>query len=175
LEYSLLERTIEGELIPAALEFGLGITPWSPLKSGMLTGKYTRENHAESNPRRAGFITRAFNEDAFRVVDVLKDVATQTGTTPARAALAWAGSQPGVTSLIIGARTVEQLDDNLGALNVTLSPEQNAVLEEASRPKLNFPYEFVRNSAGFGHGGATVNGVTAPLNPLSPKNDAERY
>jgi aryl-alcohol dehydrogenase-like predicted oxidoreductase len=175
LEYSLLERTIEGELVPAALEFGLGITPWSPLKSGMLTGKYSRETAAASNPVRGAFVTRAFHDDAFRVVDVLKKVADQLGTTPARAALAWVQSQPGVTSTIIGARTVEQLLDNVGALDVQLAPEHSQALEEVSRPKLNFPYDFVRNAAGFGYSGANVNGVAAPVNPLSPVNDAERY
>ena len=175
LEYSLLERTIEGELLPAAAELGLGITPWSPLMSGMLTGKYTRENAASSNPSRGGFLTRAFKEEAFRVVDVLKDVANQLGTTPARVALAWVQSQPGITSTIIGARTADQLLDNVGALDVRLSPEQTAALEEVSRPKLNFPFDFVRNAAGFGYSGATINGMAAPVNPLSPKTDAERY
>ncbi len=175
LEYSLLERTIEGELVPAALEFGLGITPWSPLMSGMLTGKYTRENAATARPTRGAFVSRAFTEESFRVVDVLLDVANQLDTTPARAALAWVQSQPGVASTIIGARTVEQLDDNLGGLDVHLAPEHLKALEEVSRPKLNFPYDFVRNAAGFGYSGATVNGVTAPLNPLSPASDAERY
>ncbi len=80
-----------------------------------------------------------------------------------------------MASTIIGARTVEQLDDNLGGLDVRLAPEHLKALEEVSRPKLNFPYEFVRNAAGFGYSGATVNGVTAPLNPLSPTSDAERY
>jgi aryl-alcohol dehydrogenase-like predicted oxidoreductase len=141
----------------------------------MLTGKYTRANHAESNPRRGGFVTRAFTEESFRVVDVLIRVADQLGTTPARAALAWVRSQPGVASTIIGARTAEQLDDNLGALEVQLAPEQAKALEEVSRPKLNFPFDFVQNSSGFGHSGAIVNGVEAPVNPLSPKNDSERY
>jgi aryl-alcohol dehydrogenase-like predicted oxidoreductase len=175
LEYSLLERTIEGELVPAALELGLGITPWSPLRSGMLTGKYTRANHAESNPRRGGFVTRAFTEESFRVVDVLTGVANQLGTTPARVALAWVNARPGVGSTIIGARTVEQLEDNLGALEIQLSPEHLKALEEVSRPKLNFPFDFVQNSSPFGHSGAVVNGVEAPVNPLSPKNDSERY
>jgi aryl-alcohol dehydrogenase-like predicted oxidoreductase len=175
LEYSLLERTIEGELVPAALEFGLGITPWSPLMSGMLTGKYTRENAAFAKPTRGAFVSRAFTEEAFRVVDVLLAVAKQLGTTPARVALAWVQSQPGVVSTIIGARTVEQLDDNLGGLDVHLAPEHLKALEDVSRPKLNFPYDFVRNAGGFGYSGATVNGLTAPVNPLSPASDAERY
>ncbi len=175
LEYSLLERTIEGELIPAASELGLGITPWSPLMSGMLTGKYTRENVTSAKPSRGVFITRAFTEEGFRVVDVLLDVAKQLGTTPARVALAWVQSRPGVVSTIIGARTVEQLEDNLGALEIQLSEGQAKALEEVSQPKLNFPYDFIRNAAGFGYSGATVNGVAAPVNPLSPANDDERY
>jgi aryl-alcohol dehydrogenase-like predicted oxidoreductase len=175
LEYSLLERTIEGELVPAAAELGLGITPWSPLRSGMLTGKYTRENAATSNPARGTFVTRAFSEDAFRVIDVLKDVARQLGTSPARVALAWAQSQPGITSTIIGARTVDHLEDNLGALSIRIPAEHAKALDEASKPKLNFPYDFVRNAAGFGYSGATVDGLAAPVNPLSPTSDAERY
>jgi aryl-alcohol dehydrogenase-like predicted oxidoreductase len=141
----------------------------------MLTGKYTRANHAESKPSRGFFLAQAFTEPAFRVVDVLTGVAEQLGTTPARVALAWLRSRPGVASTIIGARTVEQLEDNLGALEIQLSPEHIQALEEVSRPKLNFPFDFVQNSSGFGHSGAVVNGVEAPVNPLSPKNDSERY
>jgi aryl-alcohol dehydrogenase-like predicted oxidoreductase len=167
LEYSLLERTIEGELIPAALEFGLGVTPWSPLKSGMLTGKYTRESAGAAKPTRGTFVTSSFNDAAFRVVDVLKTVATEAGTTPARAALAWVRQRPGIASTIIGARTIEQLDDNLGALETKLTPQQIKTLDEASQPKLNFPYDFVRNMGGFGYTGTTIDGFTTPANPLS--------
>jgi diketogulonate reductase-like aldo/keto reductase len=109
------------------------------------------------------------------VVDVLIGVAKKLGTTPARVALAWVQAQAGVASTIIGARTVEQLDDNLGGLDVHLETEHMKALDEVSKPKLNFPYDFVRNALGFGYGGATVNGVTAPANPLSPTSDAERY
>jgi aryl-alcohol dehydrogenase-like predicted oxidoreductase len=175
LEYSLLERTIEGELIPAALEFGLGVTPWSPLRSGVLTGKYTRESAATATPGRGVFVTRAFSEDAFRVIDVLKAVATEAATTPARVALAWVLQRPGVTSPIIGARTIEQLEDNLGALETKLTPEQIAKLDEVSQPKLNFPHDFLRNVGGFGYNGSTIDGITAPPNPLSPQNDQQRY
>src|SRR5580692_12622466 len=91
LEYSLLERTIEGDLIPAALEFGLGVTPWSPLKGGMLTGKYTRESVKTVTPGRGAWVWRAFTEDAFKVLDVLTSVTQEAGTTVARAALAWVG------------------------------------------------------------------------------------
>ena len=175
LEYSLLERTIEGELIPAALELGLGVTPWSPLRSGVLTGKYTRESAATATPGRGFFVTRAFNDEAFRVVDVLKAVAAEAGTTPARAALAWVQQRPGISSTIIGARTIDQLEDNLGALETKLTPGQISKLDEASQPKLNFPHEFIRNIGGFGYNGSTINGVAAPVNPMSPQDDQERY
>lgn len=175
LEYSLLERTIEGELIPAALEFGLGVTPWSPLKSGMLTGKYKLESAGAATPARGNFVTRAFSDEAFRVVDVLRTVASEAASTPARVALAWVMQRPGVASTIIGARTMEQLDDNLGALETKLTPEQTKTLDEASQPKLNFPYDFIRNIGGFGYNGSTIDGVTAPANPLAPQNDEERY
>ncbi len=84
LEYSLLERTIEGELIPAALELGLGVTPWSPLKGGMLTGKYTRESVKTVTPGRGAWVSRAFNEQAFKVLDVLTTIANEAGTTGKR-------------------------------------------------------------------------------------------
>jgi aryl-alcohol dehydrogenase-like predicted oxidoreductase len=175
LEYSLLERTIEGELIPAAEELGVGITPWSPLKAGMLTGKYTRENRDTAKPNRAAMVERAFTDEAFRVVDVLVKVAKELDTTPARVALAWVQEQSGVASTIIGARTVQQLDDNVGALEVGLSKEHSSALDDVSRPKLNFPYDFIRGSPAFSFGGTTVNGITAPAIPTFPKNDAERY
>ena len=78
-------------------------------------------------------------------------------------------------STIIGARTLEQLEDNLAALDVGLSPEQARALDEVSRPSLNFPHDFVGNAGPFGHGGSTINGVTAAASPLAPTSDAERY
>jgi aryl-alcohol dehydrogenase-like predicted oxidoreductase len=171
----LLERTIEGELIQAAHELGLGVTPWSPLKAGMFTGKYTRESVKTATPGRGAWVARAFNEQAFTVVDVLTKVAQEAGTTPARAALAWVVKRPGIASTIIGARTMEQLDDNLGALEVKLSQSQVAALDDASKPKLNFPHDFLQNSKAFGYNGATIDGQAAPINPMSPASNAERY
>jgi aryl-alcohol dehydrogenase-like predicted oxidoreductase len=175
IEYSLAERTVEGELVPAALELGLGITPWSPLKSGALSGKYTRANAGQVKAGRGAWLESALTEKNYRIIDVLLDVAKQAGTTPARVALAWVQSRPGVASTIIGARTLAQLEDNLAALDVGLSPEQTKALDEVSRPTLNFPYDFVRNSGPFSHGGTTINGVTAAVNPLAPPTDADRY
>jgi len=168
LEYSLLERTIEGDLIPCALEFGLGVTPWSPLKSGTLSGKYTRESAANTRGR-------ALSEEVFRVVDVLTSVAAEAGTTAARVALAWVQQRPGVASSIIGARTLEQLEDNVGALEIKLTPEQIKKLDDISQPKLNFPHDFLRNVVPFGYNGSNINGVQFPVNPVSPANEEERF
>jgi aryl-alcohol dehydrogenase-like predicted oxidoreductase len=175
IEYSLLERTVEGELVPMAQELGLGITPWSPLKSGALSGKYTRANAGAVKAGRGAWVESALTETTYKVVDVLLKVAAEAGTTPARAALAWVQGRPGVTSTIIGARTMAQLEDNLAALKVRLPEAQRSALDEVSRPALNFPHDFVRNAAPFGHSGATINGVSAAVNPLAPKSDSERY
>ena len=175
LEYSLLERTIEGELIPAALELGMGVTPWSPLKGGMLTGKYARESVKTATPGRGAWVSRAFTEQAFKVLDVLTTVAADAGTTVARAALAWVVERPAIASTIIGARTMEQLEDNLGALEVKLTADQIQALNEVSKPKLGFPNDFLEGVKAFGYNGATIDGQLAPVNPMSPATDAERY
>ena len=175
IAYSLLERTVEGELIPMARELGLGVTPYGALASGVLSGKYTRANAAQAQPRRGEMVTGALKENTFRLLDLLNDVARAMGTTPARVAVAWVQSRPGVASTIIGARTMEQLEENLGALDLRLSPEHQAALEEASRPKLNFPAGFIAVVGPHPYGGTTINGQTFPVSPFAPKNDAERF
>jgi aryl-alcohol dehydrogenase-like predicted oxidoreductase len=175
IEYSLVERTVEGDLTPMAIEMGLGVTPWSPLKSGVLSGKYTRESAATADPKRGAWVKNNFNENVFRIIDVLLNVAKDLDTTPARVALAWVQSRPGVTSTILGARTLAQLDDNVAALEVKLQAEHVAALDAISKPKLNFPADFIANGGSFGFGGTTINGRTFPANPLAPRNDEERY
>jgi aryl-alcohol dehydrogenase-like predicted oxidoreductase len=175
IEYSLLERTVEGELIPMARELGLGVTPWSPLKSGVLSGKYTRENAGKVQPDRGAWVSSSLHEKAYTVIDELIKVARALETTPARVALAWVQSRPGVASTILGARTIAQLDDNLAALDVQLKPEHLAALEAVSRPALNFPADFLRNAGFFSQGGTTVNGESAPVSPMIPEDDSERY
>jgi aryl-alcohol dehydrogenase-like predicted oxidoreductase len=175
IEYSLLQRTVEGELIPMALELGLGVTPWSPLKSGALTGKYRRENHGKHRADRGAWVLSALDDRAYTIVDELVRVARELDTTPARVALAWVEARPGVTSTILGARTVAQLDDNLAALDVTLAPEHRARLDELSKPALDFPADFLRMAATFGQGGTTVNGEEASPWPMIPRTDDERY
>ena len=175
IEYSLLERTVEGELIPMAQELGLGVTPWSPLKSGVLSGKYTRRNAGTVKADRGAWAESALTDKAYAIIDELERIAAALDSSPARVALAWVRSRPGVTSTIIGARTVEQLEDNLAAVDVHLAPEQIAALDQLSTPTLDFPAGFLARAALFINGGTTVNGEGAPPWPLAPQNDAERY
>jgi aryl-alcohol dehydrogenase-like predicted oxidoreductase len=175
IEYSLLERTVEGELIPMAQELGIGVTPWSPLRGGVLTGKYTRHNADRIKPDRGDWVTRALNEKAYTVIDALIAMAKERDSTPARIALAWLNAQPGVTSIIIGARSVSQLDDNLAAADLSLSPEQLDKLDEITRPSLSFPADFLRMAGFFSQGGTTVNGESAPTSPMVPRDDTERW
>jgi aryl-alcohol dehydrogenase-like predicted oxidoreductase len=158
IEYNLLERTVEGELIPAAQEFGLGVTPWSPLRSGFLSGKYTRSNTSGESAGRAMMIKRNLHEAAFKVLDVLFEVARQANTTPARAAIAWVLGRPGVASPIVGARTMAQLEDNLAALAVQLTAGQRTALDQVSRPALSFPHDMAQAAATQSYGGLTING-----------------
>jgi aryl-alcohol dehydrogenase-like predicted oxidoreductase len=175
IEYSLIERTVEGELIPMALELGLGVTPWSPLRGGVLSGKYTRENAATAKPDRGERVTQFFKESTHAIVDELIRIAKVRGTSPAAIALAWVQSRPGVASTIIGARRIDQLDQNLAALDVKLSVDEIESLNKLSEPTLNFPAGFLKFAQMFMHAGATVNGEKSAMWPMAPSNDAERY
>lgn len=175
IEYSLLERTVESDLIPMAREMGLGVTPWSPLRGGALSGKYTRENAATVKPDRGERVSSFLNEKGFSVVDELVRIGKAIGATPAAVALAWVQGRPGVASTIIGARRLDQLDQNLAALDVRLGADHVAALDTVSQPTLSFPANFLGFATTFMHAGATVNGVPSQLWPLSPKSDAERY
>ena len=174
MEYSLLERSIEGDMIPMAQEFGLGLTPWGPLRSGLLSGKYRRDNARPADAPRAGAVARNFDEKVWQVVDELQALAAELDTTPARVALQWVCTQPGITSPIIGARTLAQLEDNVGALATTLSEQQRTRLNELTEPVKTFPASMLPRLAGFQHSGTTVNGIAAPLSPMSPP-DGKTY
>jgi aryl-alcohol dehydrogenase-like predicted oxidoreductase len=162
IEYSLLQRTVEQELVPMALQFGLGITPWSPLKSGALSGKYTRANTGSQTPGRGQFLTPFLNETTFALVDAMEAVAQANDSTVARVALAWVGQRPGVASTIIGARRFAQLEDNLGALELTLTAEEVARLDALTAPSFGFPQSMQPIFPAIHNGGTTVNGVYAP-------------
>jgi aryl-alcohol dehydrogenase-like predicted oxidoreductase len=166
IEYSLLERTVEQELVPMAREFGLGITPWSPLKSGVLSGKYTRQNVGQLKSDR-GFIADTYlNDKTYAILDELGIIAKAHDSTIARVALAWVQAQPGVTSTIIGARRLAQLEDNLQALEIRLSAEELGRLDALTKPKLGFPQSMQPWFPAIHNGGTTVNGVSAPLSPF---------
>src|SRR6478735_1751454 len=139
IEYSLLQRTVAQDLVPMAGEFGLGITPWSPLKSGALSGKYTRENAGQLKADRGFLIDSALNEKTYAVVDELGVIAKAHDSTVARVALSWVQSQPGVTSTIIGARRLAQLEDNVKALDVKPTTAELARLDALTKPTFGFP------------------------------------
>jgi aryl-alcohol dehydrogenase-like predicted oxidoreductase len=162
VEYSLLERTIEQELVPMAQELQLGITPWSPLKSGALSGKYTRSNAGQGKADRSTFISASLNEKTWSIIDELQVIAKAHDSTVARAALAWVQAQPGVTSTIIGARRLTQLDDNVKALDISLTAEELGKLDALTKPTLGFPQSMQPWFPAIHNGGTTVNGVYAP-------------
>ena len=175
IEYSLIERTVEAELIPMARELGMGVAPWSPLRGGVLTGKYTRENAGSAQPGRGSRVTDYLDERTFDIVDELVRTAADLGTTPPAVALAWVQAKPGVTSTIIGARTMEQLEQNLAGLDVRLGPEQVVALDRLSAPSLGFPAGFLQAASTIMHSGATVDGEPSGVWPMSPASDSERY
>lgn len=150
IEYSLVERTVEHELLPMAAELGLGVLPWSPLGGGVLTGKYTKADVdplGETNvaATRKGIIASSghLNERAIGIAEVVCAVADEIGAMPSQVALAWTLANPAVVSPILGARTLAQAEDNLGALDVVLSREQLVRLDGASAPSPIFPARFV--------------------------------
>ncbi|MER7776019.1 aldo/keto reductase [Streptomyces sp. NPDC096191] len=151
IEYSLIERAGERDLIPMAREMGLGVVPYSPLGGGVLTGKYSRDDlTATDGASDEGSNRKSFNlalgtvtERNLAIADVVKEVAAELGRTPAQVGLAWTLRKPGVTAPIIGARTPEQLEGNLGALEVDLTASQLARLDEAGRIELGFPHDML--------------------------------
>jgi aryl-alcohol dehydrogenase-like predicted oxidoreductase len=165
MEYSLLERTIEGELIPLAQDTGMGLLPWSPLKNGYLSGKYRRDRATSADARRAAVLGRP-SEAQFTVIEALATVAEEIGASPAAVALAWLRGRPGVSSTIIGPRTLEHFEANLAGLDVRLTPEQAATLDEVSAPTLNFPYDLnQRVGRMLKYAGATVDGEPSAVYP----------
>ncbi len=150
IEYSLVERTVEHELMPMAAALGLGVLPWSPLGGGVLTGKYFRTDIEDSreaavSPSRKGVIASSghLNKRSIEIADEVRAVAEEAGSTPSRIALAWTLTNPAVVSPVMGARTLAQAEDNLGALDVALSPDQLDRLNRISQPDPIFPARFV--------------------------------
>lgn len=133
MQYSLLTREIEQDLVPLAQQAGLALLIWGPLAGGFLTGKYTRANPDGDGGRRATFGWPPIDrERGYAVVEALQSVAAAHGATPAQVALAWLLTRPGVSSILLGATKLHQLDDNLAALDVVLSADDLAALEAVS-------------------------------------------
>ena len=158
-----------------ARELGLGVTPWSPLRGGVLTGKYTRENANDAAPGRGERVRMFLNERTFTIVDELVRIAGEHDTTPAAIALAWVQTQSSVDATIIGARTMEQLESNIAGLAVTLDAAQLESLDRVSTPTLSFPLPFLQMATTIMHAGATVDGEVSEEWPMAPANADERY
>jgi len=148
-QYNLLVRDIEHEVVPAALDAGIGLLPWSPLGGGWLSGKYERDvppsgaTRLGEDPERGMEAWEARNADerTWRVLDVVADVAQAHSTSASAVALAWLGAQPAVTSVILGARTTGQLADNMAAVDLDLSADELERLTEVSAPRVDaYPY-----------------------------------
>jgi aryl-alcohol dehydrogenase-like predicted oxidoreductase len=148
-QYNLLVREIEWEIVPACESTGLGLLPWSPLGGGWLTGKYKRDERPTGptrlgdNPERGveAYDRRSPQQRTWDVIEAVEAVAAERGTSMAQVALAWLVDRPRVSSVILGARTLEQLEDNLGAADLHLDPEQAERLDAASDPApADYPY-----------------------------------
>jgi len=163
---------VEQELVPMARELGLGITPWSPLKSGVLSGKYTRLTAGKIKADRSALMTAFMNERTYALVDELEIIAKAHESTVARVALAWVQTRPGVSSTIIGARRLSQLEDNLKSLDLVLTAAELAHLDSLTKPTLGFPQSMQPIFPAIHNGGTRVNGVQAPPSGFGlEKND----
>ncbi|HET6202522.1 MAG TPA: aldo/keto reductase [Planctomycetota bacterium] len=146
LQWSLLARDAERELVPAARAFGIGVLVWSPLARGFLSGKYVRGKAPPEGSRLsvwADNFRQVDHDRAWGVLERVREVARRLGTSPAAVSIAWLLRRPETSSVIVGARTLGQLEDNLAALEVRLTEQDAKGLEEASRPAWGYPYEFI--------------------------------
>jgi aryl-alcohol dehydrogenase-like predicted oxidoreductase len=142
IHYSLLAREAEYELVPLGLHDGVGILVWSPLAGGLLSGKYRRDRHVSDARWAAGWNEPPIRdwEHVWRVVDALVEIGDAHGVSAAQVALRYVLDKPGVTSVVVGARTVDQLTDNLRSAELRLPDDERSRLDELSRPPLLYPY-----------------------------------
>jgi aryl-alcohol dehydrogenase-like predicted oxidoreductase len=172
IQYSLLERTVEGELVPLARDTGMAVLPWSPLRNGFLSGRYTRGGDPGDVRRAAAVGTPS--EAEYDVIDTLARVAEEAGASSAAVALAWLRTRPAVTSILVGPRRLDHLEDNLTGLEVVLTPAQIAALDEVSTPVLNYPADLNRRTSRMlMYAGATVDGEKSDVYP--PLLQSDRY
>jgi aryl-alcohol dehydrogenase-like predicted oxidoreductase len=145
-QYSLVVRDLERELVPVCRDRGVGILPWSPLAGGFLSGKYGKDQAPPAGSRleqRRERLARFDNPRNWRILEAVRQVAQEVGASASSVSLAWLLAKQAVTSLVFGARSVEQLEDNLKAVEVTLGAEQVGRLDQASAFDLGYPYEVI--------------------------------
>jgi aryl-alcohol dehydrogenase-like predicted oxidoreductase len=143
MNYSLVGRDVEHDVIPFMQHAGIGMTVWSPLASGFLSGKYTRENLKDPNNRLSGFDLLPFDKEfGFKVVDICKEIANEQQISVAQVALAWLLSKPVVAGIIVGASKMHQLEDNLKSVSIKLSAAQMQQLDEITKPGNLYPHWF---------------------------------
>lgn len=145
-QYSLVVRDIEHEILPVCIEEGIGVIPWSPLAGGFLTGKYSRKDAPQEGTRMAAWSdtwNRHATPEKFDIADKVSEIASSRGKSASQVAYNWVKDRPGVTSPIIGARNLEQLEDNLGAMGWSLEQEELDSLDEVSGLPYTYPYGMI--------------------------------
>lgn len=176
IEYSLLQRTVEAELIPMAIHEGMGVTPWSPLRGGVLSGKFSRTNPPKDDgSTRVKSDSKFLTERTWKLLDALHAMASNKQCSVAQLALRWTMNRPSVASTIIGARTMKQLEDNMGAMAIHITAEEVVQLDALTKPELPFPHEFLDFVRSGIHNGTTINGVHGDPWLLAPQNAHERW
>ncbi len=141
IKYSLLERTVEREILPMARKLDMAVTPWAALGGGILSGKYNTNKDEEGRAK----IYKSINDENLRIAGEVIKVSEEIGKTPSQVALNWVRQQPGVIIPIIGAKTEKQLKDNLECLNFTLSKKHMTQLSETSKIDMGFPHDFLKS------------------------------
>ena len=159
--YSLIQRDIERELLPMAESAGMSVAAWSPLAAGILSGKFTRGDLAGASRVAAG----AISERDLAIARTVQDVADDLGVTPSHVAIAWTMARSPAVHPIVGARRLDQLVDNLGAVDCHLDPESLRRLDDASAISLGFPHDFIHDTVGFVYGAAGERVLTRRSRP----------
>ena len=148
--YTIAGRDLEREIVPMMASEGVGLMVWSPLAGGLLSGKYSREDEKGDGGRRASFDFPPIDRNrAWDIIDAMRPIAEAKGVSVARIALAWLLHQPAVTSVIVGAKRVDQLADNLGAVDVALSAEELAALDAVSKLPPEYPRWMIDRQSGY--------------------------
>ncbi|MDD3796759.1 MAG: aldo/keto reductase, partial [Lachnospiraceae bacterium] len=179
MEYNFSERTVETEMMPMAKELGIGVVTWSPLRKGLYSGKYTRENNGNVPGGRLAtrYKGQVITEQQFQIIDELLAMAKEYGTTPATVALAWVKSRPANSIPLLGARNIEQLESNLNVLDFVLPKEAADKLSKLSAPPESFVEHDIlsENAISMLQTGTTINGWTSKPWPMTPGPDDIRW